>query len=145
MNFYSFCRNTECTDAWVFLKFVVKEESKQTVFAENILSKRSISHASSKITTEKSKHNYVKKFFLQFIPKCSVTNTNMVKTKEQEQDRGTWKHRWKRCFKQDVKNLTSQVRLRNSVPDRINHRKSHCYKHSKIAPNEPQHLDRKGR
>lgn len=68
------------------LNFVVKKESQQSIFAENILSQKSVSHASNKITTEKFKSNYVKLSLLQFMPKFS-TNTNMVKIKKQQQDR----------------------------------------------------------
>lgn len=65
---------------------MVKKESKDIIFAGNILSQRSVSHASSKITTEKFKSNYVKGSLLQFMPKF-FTNTNMVKIKKQQQDR----------------------------------------------------------
>lgn len=59
-----------------------------------------------------------------------------------------------RCLKSQMKKMfqtrcekldKSSQGLKNSVTDRINHRKSHCYKHSKTAPNEQKHLDRKGR
>lgn len=35
----SFCMNKVCTDVWSFLNFVIKEEPRQSVFAENIFSK----------------------------------------------------------------------------------------------------------
>lgn len=60
------------------LNFLVKKESKHSIFAGNILSQRSVSHARSKIATEKFKSSYVKWALLKFMPKF-FTNTNMVK------------------------------------------------------------------
>lgn len=80
--------NITCTNAWAGFKLCGKKriKAKQSIFAENILSQKSVSHASNKITTEKFKSNYVKLSLLQFMPKF-FTNKNMVKIKKQQQDR----------------------------------------------------------
>lgn len=126
------------------LNFAVKKESKHSIFAGNILSQKSVSHASSKIITEKFKSNNAKSS-LEFMPKF-LTNTNMVKNQETAARQRCLKSQMKKMFQTRCEKLDkSSQGLKNSVTDRINHRKSHCYKHSKIAPNEQKHLDRKGR
>lgn len=50
------------------VSFQFFKKKNQSVFAENILSKRSVSHATSKITTDKSTCNYVKSVFLTIYP-----------------------------------------------------------------------------